>query len=407
MKNEEFLKYGLMDGLFYAWCAVFTGFITSYFLACGLTASALSKMLAVYMITCFTGALFWGRVCDRLQTNRKVFIGSFLAVVLTAAVITWIAPVNISLAVMLYPVMGFMLSSLGSNLDAWMLRSFHKDGSLYGKARAIGSLGYSLSALAAGLVINTYGYGMIQVLQIATGVLTLLAAMLIRELPFENENKLDHNSGSLNLLGKSPLYMILIVLLFLGGLAVSPVNNMKTVFIQNAGGDISMLGIDSFIGVTLQAILIFISGRFTRIPVKVRLLIMSSALLADMLLVYNATSPLMIMQGSIFWNISFSVMLPTQREIVEKYVDPSVRNIAHNIADAAYNNFSVVIALSCSGIMIDHFGIRSIALLGAGIMTIAIAIEAFLLTVKDKTPAEMREQALMTDNKQTLKECEG
>ena len=155
MKNEGFLKYGLMDGLFYAWCAVFTGFITSYFLACGLTASALSRMLAVYMITCFAGALFWGRICDRLKTNRKVFIGSFLAVVLIAAVITWLAPVNISLAIMLYPVMGFMLSSLGSNLDAWMLRSFHKDGSLYGKARAIGSLGYSLSALAAGLVINT------------------------------------------------------------------------------------------------------------------------------------------------------------------------------------------------------------------------------------------------------------
>lgn len=407
MKNEGFLKYGLMDGLFYAWCAVFTGFITSYFLACGLTASALSRMLAVYMITCFAGALFWGRVCDRMKTNRKVFISSFLTVVLTAAVITWLAPVNTSLAVMLYPIMGFMLSSLGSNLDAWMLRSFHKDGSLYGKARAIGSLGYSLSALAAGLVINTYGYGMIQILQIAAGILTLTAAVLIRELPFENENKKEQNSGSLNLLTKSPLYMILIVLLFLGGLAVSPVNNMKTVFIQNTGGDVSMLGIDSFIGVTLQAVLIFVSGRFTRIPVKVRLLIMSSALFADMLLVYNATTPLMIMMGSIFWNISFSVMLPTQREIVEKYVDPSVRNIAHNIADAAYNNFSAVIALSCSGIMIDRFGVRSIALLGAGILTAAIAIEAFLLASKTGTRAEMKEQAELPENKQTLRECEG
>ena len=407
MKNEGFMKYGLMDGLFYAWCAVFSGFITSYFLACGLTASALSRMLAVYMITCFAGALFWGRICDRLKTNRKVFIGSFLTVVIIAAVITWLAPMNISAAVMLYPVMGFMLSSLGSNLDAWMLRSFHKDGSLYGKARAIGSLGYSLSALLAGMVINTFGYGMIQVLQIAAGALTLLAAVLIHEIPFENEKKKEQNSGSLNLLTKSPLYMILIVLLFLGGLAVSPVNNMKTVFIQNAGGDVSMLGLDSFIGVTLQAVLIFISGRFTRIPVKVRLLIMSAALFADMLLVYNATTPLMIMMGSIFWNISFSVMLPTQREVVEKYVDPSVRNIAHNIADAAYNNFSAVIALSCSGMMIDHFGIRSIALLGAGILTVAIAIETFLLTVKTRTPSEMKEQTELLEKKRALRKCEG
>ncbi|MDO4414053.1 MAG: MFS transporter [Erysipelotrichaceae bacterium] len=385
MKTEGFLRYGMMDGLFYAWCASFTGFITSYFLACGLSASKLSTMLAVYMITCFAGALFWGGVCDKLKTNRKVFIASFTAVILIAGIITVITPHNVNLAIVLYPVMGFMLSSLGSNLDAWMLRSFHKDGTLYGKARAIGSLGYSVTALAAGMIINTFGYSMIQPLQIVTGVLTLLMAFFLKELPFEETAQKKTAKGSPRLLLRSPLYVILIVLLFLGGLAVSPVNNMKTVFIQNVGGDVSMLGLDSFIGVTLQAVLIFVSGRFTRIPVKVRLLIMSSALLADMMLIYFAVSPFMIILGSIFWNISFSVMLPTQREIVEKHIDPSVRNIAHNVADAAYNNFSAIIALSYSGILIDQFGVRMIAFAGILIMLTAVAIETSMLVKKENS----------------------
>lgn len=385
MKTEGFLRYGMMDGLFYAWCASFTGFITSYFLACGLSASKLSTMLAVYMITCFAGALFWGGVCDKLKTNRKVFISSFTAVILIAGIITVITPHNVNLAIVLYPVMGFMLSSLGSNLDAWMLRSFHKDGTLYGKARAIGSLGYSVTALAAGMIINTFGYSMIQPLQIVTGVLTLLMAFFLKELPFEETAQKKTAKGSPKLLLRSPLYVILIVLLFLGGLAVSPVNNMKTVFIQNVGGNVSMLGLDSFIGVTLQAVLIFVSGRFTRIPVKVRLLIMSSALLADMLLIYFAVSPFMIILGSIFWNISFSVMLPTQREIVEKHIDPSVINIAHNVADAAYNNFSAIIALSYSGILIDQFGVRMIAFAGILIMLVAVAIETVMLLKKENS----------------------
>ena len=385
MKTEGFLRYGMMDGLFYAWCASFTGFITSYFLACGLSASKLSTMLAVYMITCFAGALFWGGVCDKLKTNRKVFIVSFTAVILIAGIITVITPHNLNLAIVLYPVMGFMLSSLGSNLDAWMLRSFHKDGTLYGKARAIGSLGYSVTALAAGMIINTFGYSMIQPLQIVTGVLTLLMAFFLKELPFEETAQKKTAKGSPKLLLRSPLYVILIVLLFLGGLAVSPVNNMKTVFIQNVGGDVSMLGLDSFIGVTLQAVLIFVSGRFTRIPVKVRLLIMSTALLADMMLIYFAVSPFMIILGSIFWNISFSVMLPTQREIVEKHIDPSVRNIAHNVADAAYNNFSAIIALSYSGILIDQFGVRMIAFAGILIMLVAVAIETAMLLKKENS----------------------
>ncbi len=402
MKTEGFLRYGMMDGLFYAWCASFTGFITSYFLACGLSASKLSTMLAVYMITCFAGALFWGGACDKLKTNRKVFIASFTAVILIAGIITVITPHNVNLAIVLYPVMGFMLSSLGSNLDAWMLRSFHKDGTLYGKARAIGSLGYSVTALAAGMIINTIGYSMIQPLQIVTGVLTLLMAFFLKELPFEETAQKKTAKGSPKLLLRSPLYVILIVLLFLGGLAVSPVNNMKTVFIQNVGGDVSMLGLDSFIGVTLQAVLIFVSGRFTRIPVKVRLLIMSSALLADMMLIYFAVSPFMIILGSIFWNISFSVMLPTQREIVEKHIDPSVRNIAHNVADAAYNNLSAIIALSYSGILIDQFGVKMIAFAGILIMLAAVAIETVMLLKK-----ENNHQQAYTGNRIVLSQQEG
>ena len=402
MKTEGFLRYGIMDGLFYAWSASFTGFITSYFLACGLSASKLSTMLAVYMITCFAGALFWGGVCDKLKTNRKVFIASFAAVILIAGIITVITPLNVNLAIVLYPVMGFMLSSLGSNLDAWMLRSFHKDGTLYGKARAIGSLGYSLTALASGMIINTFGYTMIQPLQIVTGVLTLIMAFLLKELPFEETAQKKTAKGSPKLLLRSPLYVILIVLLFLGGLAVSPVNNMKTVFIQNVGGDVSMLGLDSFIGVTLQAVLIFVSGRFSRIPVKVRLLIMSSALLADMMLIYFAVSPLMIILGSIFWNISFSVMLPTQREIVEKHIDPSVRNIAHNVADAAYNNLSAIIALSYSGILIDQFGVKMIAFAGILIMLAAVAIETVMLLKK-----ENNHQQAYTGNRIVLSQQEG
>ncbi len=204
MKTDGFFKYGLMDGLFYAWCASFTGFITSYFLKCGLSASALSSLLAVYMITCFAGALFWGTICDKLKTNRKVFLASFSTVIIIAGTITVITPVDVHLAIILYPLMGFMLSSLGCNLDAWMLRSFNKDGSMYGKARAMGSLGYSLTALLAGMLINNYGYGIIQILQITAGILTLLMAFFLKELPFEDiDRKKTEKGNTRRLLKKS------------------------------------------------------------------------------------------------------------------------------------------------------------------------------------------------------------
>jgi len=178
-------------------------------------------------------------------------------------------------------------------------------------------------------------------------------------------------------------YMFLLVILFFTGLSISPVNNLKIVLLQSVGGDVSVLGLDSFLGVAVQAVFIFISGSLRRIPSRVRLFSMSFLVFLTMFCIIIASNPWMIIAGTVLNNVSYGLMLPTMREITEETVTGSLKNTAHAMTDAMYGSFSGVIALLYSGFLMDAYGAKSVAMLGAGIMCIPVLL-SFVSMMKKK-----------------------
>lgn len=373
INKKTFFSFAIMDSLYWAFYACFVGFIATYLLACGMDNAVLSIMLACFMGASFIGAFFWGSICDKAKTNKKIFIPEYIATIIIAFIIYFMAEKNIWVSTILYPLFGFLSSPLGSNLDTWMLRSFHKDASSYGRARAIGSMGYAITALFMGMLINAIGYQMIPVGTFFFAILVLIIAFMIKEVPFENV-VVHSGSGSVKDLLHIGSFMFMLVTVFFTGLAIAPVNNLKIVILKSVGGDVGLLGVDSFLGVMVQALFIFISGNLKKIPTYVRLFLMTLTVFITMGLVAFAVNPWMIILGTVFSNMSYGIMLPTQREIVEANVPSTLKNTAHSLSDAMYGSFSGILALSYSGFVMDAFGARSVAMLGGIIMIIAVVL---------------------------------
>ncbi|MDO4415097.1 MAG: MFS transporter [Erysipelotrichaceae bacterium] len=379
---KTFAKFAVLEALYWAFIAAFAGYASTYLLACGLSSTALSIMLACYMGFSFAGAFFWGGMCDRMKTNRKVFIFEFAATLLIALAIFFTASQNVWLAAFMYPLFGFLFAPLGSNLDSWMLRSFQRDAAIYGRARSLGSVGYAVMMLLMGQLINHFGFTVMPVVFGIAAAAVLALSLVTKELPYETRAAAKKESPKA-LLSVRP-YMFLVVILFTTGLAVSPINNLKTVIISSVGGDVSILGLDSFIGVMVQAVFIFISGNLRRISADLRLLLMCVCVLITMILTFTATGPEMIIIGTVFNNISYGLMLPTMREITEKSVTGALRNTAHSLSDAMYGSFAGIIALLYSGVLMDRLGARSVAVLGAVIMLIPVGLSALRMLRSQK-----------------------
>ena len=182
---KTFVKFAGLDALYWAFIAAFAGYASAYLLACGLSAGVLSLMLACYMGCCFAGAFFWGGLCDRKKTNRKVFLFEFTAAAATAMAVWFMASKNVWIAAALYPLFGFLFAPLGSNLDSWMLRSFNRDASVYGRARSLGSVGYAVMMLVMGRLISSFGYVMMPVMAGLAALAVLVLAFFTAEMPYE------------------------------------------------------------------------------------------------------------------------------------------------------------------------------------------------------------------------------
>lgn len=367
--TKAFLKFAVLDFLFWAYFASFLGFITTYFLDCGMTSSMLSIVLAVYMMFAFAGAFFWGGLSDKMRSNKKIFIPELIMLTAVGMLEFFLARRNIWFAAFLHPLVGFMAAPLGTNLDAWMLKTFSRDAGTFGRARALGSAGYAVMMLLCGTLYNTFGFHLIPAVMGTLFALIVVLTLSTKE-NTAAEIKRAKSSGNIKDLFKIRPYIFLIIVLFLTGLAVSPINNLKIVILQSVGGDVSILGLDSFIGVMVQALFIFVSGTLRRIPTKMRMLVMTIMSMMMVLFVWLAVSPFMVILGTVMANVSYGFMLPTMREITETNVPQELKNTAHSLTDAMFGSFAGVIALLYSGTLIDLYGAKFVAFLGLLIMIV-------------------------------------
>ena len=153
--------FAALDALYWAGNASGMGFLTAYFLKCGLGSGILSLVIAIFQALSLAGGVFWGNLCDRRGTNQRIFLPVFPACQGILLLIYYLASRNMTLACLLYFAAGFLISSMGTNLDVWILRSVRYDPASFGVIRGIGSIGYAVSMLATGFLVEAFGYSVI------------------------------------------------------------------------------------------------------------------------------------------------------------------------------------------------------------------------------------------------------
>jgi len=375
LKNEKavLIKFNVLQVSYWWSFAAMPAYISAYLLSKGLSYTQLSLLLSAYMLLSFLGQFFWGSVCDSLQTNKKVFIlGNFLVLGFNLTIF-FLADQLPAIAV-LYPLLGFTIAPLPSNLDTWLLKCFAHRTEVYGPARGWASLGFALFMLFYGSLINRVGYWVMPIFSTALILITIGVALSLPDSPPPEGNRSAFRVREIGkLMGIKP-YMFLVVLLLFTGLATAPIGNMKIAILESVGGNVSHQGYDFFFMCMFHLPFFFLAGRIRRINRKLRFV---AATIGPMLMIlcnFLAASPGLIIAGSAFNAISFSIMLPTMREITEENVDVRLRTTANGITDAVFQSLSGMMSLLYVGSIMDSFGMKVVFAISLAIQVIPIAM---------------------------------
>ena len=156
-KKRTFILFCLLQLTYWGCFAAFNAYFVALMLSTGMSSTRISLIQAIYLMAAFAGSFVWGGISDKLHTNRLTFLLQMLGALISGLVIYYFRNLG-TLVALLYPVFGFCLVPMASNLDSWIIKSFPENPDYYGVTRGVSALGYGVLCLIAGQLVARVGY---------------------------------------------------------------------------------------------------------------------------------------------------------------------------------------------------------------------------------------------------------
>ncbi|PAK52092.1 MFS transporter [Paenibacillus sp. 7541] len=348
LKLFNFFMYGTM--------VIFTGFFQLYLQDIGMSKIEIGSLMAIAPFVSVFANPFWGFWSDRAGDIKRVLL---IMMAGTLLLVQWVFQANtytmIYMAMILFY---FFQTPMFSQTNTLILTYIEGTRHKFGAFRLWGSLGWALTAIAAGPVIDRLGSGRIS---IVFSVMLVLAAVLIFLLP--GVQRTSHTASvSLKGFGRlfSNMYFIAFILL---GIIVSVPNTANntfmSIYILELGGSKQMVGLAIFFASIFEIAVFLLFDRFLKrnIHVLVGCLAVVSLLFAlRWYLMADASSPIEVAFIQLLHCVTFGGYFYVGVQLTMLFVPRAFQATGQALYTLSWSGISGVIGGIAGGWMFQNFG---------------------------------------------------
>lgn len=391
----EKAKFSLIQASFWMSIAVFTAFAVALARSKGISAVYIGVMGASYKLCAVFGQFVFGAFCDKFEANKKVFVITTCLAFL-ASMFFYFSDSAWTI-ILTYGLLGFFLVPTGSNLDTWILKRFVSDGNAYGPIRSMGSLSYAIFIFLTGILISNIGFIMMPIMLAVAVAVTLLTASATPEVEKRGAvsaeaDKIEANPAQASEAEKSPegeksglqnyaelfknkSYIFLVSVLFMQGLAVFSMMQMKILVWESLGADVTTYqGIDGFAIAIAQFPVILMSSKFGGISPFKRLLVANICDLVMLTGICFTSAPQVVVLCGVLHGVGYGLLLPAMRQIIFESTSERLRTTAQGFGDAAYVSISGILGSLAAGAITDAFGVGSLLMLCVIVQIVPVSL---------------------------------
>ena len=374
------LQFSLLQFTFWcSWCA-FTSFSLLYFKSMGLSDTQIGFALSINILCGILGQLIWGFLCDRFRTIRKIFIlANFMIGVIVLLFLIAKSPLFI---LSLMGLLGFAQIPQPAILDTWILKKMPGREQEYGSIRLWASIGFALSALVFGRLIDRFGYPTMFISALFFLVLSLILSWMIPDIKEKITEREGLKKAYKELLTRKT-YLFFICICFTIGLAARTTHTLLPLIIEKVNGHAGHLGLALFITGIAEIPMLIASRKFGKRFKSLNLILLSCFFyLVQFIFLFLAKSPLLIFFAMIFQGLAFGNYLPSVRLFVYENAPKNLRTTTQTLTDGISSSLTGVIGSAVGGVIIQNFGVHTMVIIC--IFLIASVIIVLLLRACNK-----------------------
>lgn len=370
--NPEKLKFSLIQLTFWcSWCA-FTSFAALYLRKRGLSEGDIGLALSLSTLGGLCGQFFWGYLCDRFNTIKKVFITANIMILAAILSFLFIKPVFLIMAMMF--LLGFAQIPQPSILDTWILRKLSQNKTDYGHIRLWASVGFSIFALSFGWAIQHFGFSIMFIAASVFIFITVFLTSRVFDMP-DKEYSGSNIRTALKKMLSNKKYLFFVMLCFIIGLAFRTIHLLLPLIIDKVNGNPKDLGLAYFLGIIFEIPMLAASKRLSdKLNVYILLLVSVLLYILQFIILLYAKSPLMVIIAMIAQGLAFGNYLPCIRLFVYEASPENLRTSYQTIADAISSSLTAVIGSAAGGVLIEKHGVKTVLIIGICLLLTALII---------------------------------
>jgi MFS family permease len=362
---------------FYFTIAIFSGFTIAYLNGLGFSATQVGFFMSLLYFFGFLGQFITGYICDLKNTIKKVY---FLWMIFLTVLIFFFFKLHVPVKQAIFiSMIGFFQSSIMALLDSWVLESNDSIKNDFGPIRAFGSIGWGISTLLIGKIIDKFGWDIVGILYIVFASIVLIITYNTKDAKETKQEKeqVDSDLGiaTLKKLFKNKPYVQLITIFFLLYISFHCVAMFSVILIENFGGNKSDIGLFLLVAAFSEVpILLNAKGLMKRFNLPVLLVISSAFFLIRTLLTAFSNSVFSIILLSTLQMPSFSIFVFIAKYLIDEVSPHSLKTSSQTIAMAVSGGLSGIISLNTSGYLADRLGIQKLLFIITGLCAIALIL---------------------------------
>ncbi|MGJ0443422.1 MFS transporter [Paenibacillus polysaccharolyticus] len=348
LKLYNFFIYGAIS--------IFAGFLQLYLQEIGMTKLEIGSLMAIGPFVSLFANPFWGFWSDKSRNIRIVLMmmmgGTFVLAqgVFYAPSYAWIYVAMIFFY--------FFQSPLFAQTNSLILGYIDGTGQKFGSFRLWGSLGWALTAVAAGPVIDRFGVSSVSIIFACMIAVAFVFSVLLPRQPIASDTPIV----TFRRFGKvmfNPYFMIFIGL----GVLVSVPNAMNSTFmslyIVEMGGDKQMVGWAIFTSSILEVGVFLLLDRLLKRKMSILLgsLILVSLLFAlRWQLMALANNPMEVVFIQLMHSVTFGGYFYVGTQLTMLFIPRPYRSSGQAVYTMAWGGLSGVIAGLFGGWLFQSFG---------------------------------------------------
>jgi PPP family 3-phenylpropionic acid transporter len=370
--------------LLYASGACLFPYFVLFYQSLGFSGAQIGVLTGLTPLVTLVAAPLWTNLAD--STGRHRLLMSVLILVIAGIAFTLPslrAFGAVAVAAVLYSSFGAPIFSFADNATMAMLGGQRN---LYGRVRLGGTIGFGLSALLSGALVERYGLRLTFYAGAAFLVLGFGAAQMLRH---QRERAAGAPTGRISDLLRDRRWLPFLVLAFAGGLGIAVSNSYLFPFLNELGATERTMGLALTIATVAEVPMFFFGNRLLRLfrPFTLMLLAMILTGVRLLLFVFAAT-PAFVLVLQVFNGIAFPAMWMAGVAYADEHAPPGLGATAQGLFGAMIFGFGSAVGGFAAGPLLGRVGGHGLYLIfGLAVL----AITAFVVVLHKRLAAQARE----------------